>query len=110
MNYTYPAIFYKEDNGYSVQFPDIESAYTCGNSLSEAVKMAEDILSICLNDYLSADKELPAPSDHADIVPEYDLPYQIIDIESINPEDYWKNIPLKYKIINHCLDFKNSFR
>ena len=32
--YIYPAVFTKEeDGGYSVVFPDLESCYTCGDTL-----------------------------------------------------------------------------
>lgn len=47
MKYVYPAIFYKDKNlsdAYSVIFPDVEGAATCGYSLFEALEMAEDAL------------------------------------------------------------------
>ena len=40
--YAYPAIFTKEEKGYSVAFPDIEGCFTCGDTLPEAMEMAED--------------------------------------------------------------------
>ena len=44
----YPAIFCKEDNGYSVLFPDLNWLATCGDTLEEAMAMAVD----CLAGYL----------------------------------------------------------
>lgn len=44
----YPACFFKEQNGYSVIFPDLNYLATCGNSLDEALRMAVD----CLAGYL----------------------------------------------------------
>ena len=44
----YPACFIKEENGYSVIFPDLNDLATCGNTLDEALKMAVD----CLAGYL----------------------------------------------------------
>ena len=35
--YAYPAIFTKEEKGYSVAFPDIEGCFTCGDTLPEAM-------------------------------------------------------------------------
>lgn len=61
--YIYPAIFTKEENGYSVLFPDIDSCYTCGDSLEDAMEMAEDALSLVLYQYETADKTIPIPSD-----------------------------------------------
>lgn len=39
----YPACFFKEENGYSVIFPDLDLA-TCGDTLDEAMAMAVDCL------------------------------------------------------------------
>ncbi|MEG0512938.1 MAG: type II toxin-antitoxin system HicB family antitoxin [Clostridia bacterium] len=40
----YPACFFKEDNGYSVIFPDLDYTATCGDTLEDALKMAVDCL------------------------------------------------------------------
>ncbi|MCI8540709.1 MAG: HicB family protein [Erysipelotrichaceae bacterium] len=65
----YPAIFYKEENGYSVIFPDLNYLATDGETLEQALAMAID----CLAGYLYSaklDKEkTPAPSDLKDIDP-----------------------------------------
>lgn len=44
----YPACFLKEENGYSVIFPDLNHLSTCGDTLDEALAMAVD----CLAGYL----------------------------------------------------------
>ena len=44
----YPACFFKEDNGYSVVFPDLNWLATCGETETEAMSMAVD----CLAGYL----------------------------------------------------------
>ena len=44
----YPACFIKEENGYSVIFPDLNDLATCGHTLDEAFTMAVD----CLAGYL----------------------------------------------------------
>lgn len=44
----YPACFIKEENGYSVIFPDLNYLATCGNTLEESFSMAVD----CLAGYL----------------------------------------------------------
>ena len=38
--YFYPAIFTKEEKGYSVRFPDFPGCYTEGDTLEEAYKMS----------------------------------------------------------------------
>lgn len=63
----YVACFFKEKNGYSVIFPDLNWLATCGETLEEALIMSVD----CLAGYLyTAQKEgesIPAPSSMEDI-------------------------------------------
>jgi antitoxin HicB len=59
----YPAKFHRErDGGYSVSFPDLPEALTCGDDLADALAQAAD----CLGEALAArihDREgIPAPS------------------------------------------------
>ena len=60
--YCYPAVFTPEDGGYSVDFPDLEGCYTCGDSLPEALEMAQDVLSMTLTLLEDERKPIPAPS------------------------------------------------
>lgn len=61
--YIYPAVFTKEtDGGYSVVFYDLESCYTCGDTLEEAMEMAEDVLALTLYGYEVEHKEIPSPT------------------------------------------------
>lgn len=61
--YAYPAIFTREEEGYSVLFPDIEGCFTCGATLPEAIEMAEDALNLMLYDHEEDGDPIPAPSD-----------------------------------------------
>ena len=58
--YAYPAIFTKEETGYSVAFPDIEGCFTCGDTLPEAMEMAEDALCLMLYDREEDGDAIPA--------------------------------------------------
>lgn len=66
----YPACFYKDEDGYSVIFPDLNWLSTCGDTLEEAMNMAVDCLAGYL--YLSQKEgaDIPAPSAISDIHPE----------------------------------------
>jgi len=44
----YPAVFLKEDVGYSVSFPDLDGCYTQGETLEEAMEMAQEALGLFL--------------------------------------------------------------
>lgn len=54
MKYVYPAIFYAaKEGGYCVEFPDVQGAATQGETLYEAIEMAEDALAgmlVCYED------------------------------------------------------------
>jgi predicted RNase H-like HicB family nuclease len=66
--YVYPAIFTLEsDGGYSVSFPDIESCYTSGDDMPDALDMAEDVLCLMLYDMEKNGVAIPAPSDSKSI-------------------------------------------
>ena len=66
--YVYPAVFTQEDNGmYSVEFRDLESCYTCGDDISDAVLNAQDVLSMTLYRYEREGKSIPEPSNIPDI-------------------------------------------
>ena len=62
MKYAYPAIFTKEGSAYSVIFPDLEIA-TSGESITEAMSMAEDALCLTLYDMEQRKVEIPKATD-----------------------------------------------
>ena len=58
--YVYPAVFTREKEGnYSVIFKDLEGCYTGGDTLEEALYMAEDVLAFTLYDYEVEGKTIP---------------------------------------------------
>jgi predicted RNase H-like HicB family nuclease len=63
MSKIYPAIFLTEDVGYSVFFPDLVGCQTQGDSLEEALEMAEEALAIYLACKEDNNEALPAPSE-----------------------------------------------
>lgn len=68
MKYAYPAIFTpEEDGGYSVRFPDLEGCFTCGDTMADAIFMAEDALALVLYGYEHDNRTIPAPSTAAAI-------------------------------------------
>ena len=66
--YSYPAVFTPEENGaFSVYFPDLEGCYTCGDNITEAIMMAEDVLAFTLYQFEKSGKAIPQPSNYKDI-------------------------------------------
>ena len=58
----YPACFFREENGYSVIFPDLNLA-TCGETVQEAMSMAVDCLAGRLHLLKQDGDPIPEPSD-----------------------------------------------
>ncbi len=62
--YAFPAVFTPaEEGGYTVNFPDVPSCYTEGDTLAEALEMANDVLCLRLYDIEESGKSMPNPSD-----------------------------------------------
>ena len=62
----YPALFHHED-GYWVEFPDLEGCNTCGSSLEETMELAEEALALYLISISERRLPLPVPSSLEDI-------------------------------------------
>ena len=65
----YPACFYKEDEGYSVIFPDLNYLATQGDSLEDSMEMAVECLAGYLYSCKADGEKLPVPSNLANIDP-----------------------------------------
>ena len=60
----YPAIFHKTiEGGYIVVFPDFDDGATEGQTLGQAIEMAEDYIGTYLYDDFIKGNELPKASD-----------------------------------------------
>lgn len=95
----YPACFYKEEDGYSVIFPDLNWLATQGDTIEDAMEMAVE----CLAGYLYTCKmdgdTIPAPSKMSDIdpvavskqvAPDEPIGEAFVNIISVDAESYAK--------------------
>lgn len=62
MKLIYPACFYEEDEGYSVEIPDLLGCCTQGDTLEEALEMAHDASLGWIITAIEEDEEIPEPS------------------------------------------------
>lgn len=60
--YEYLAIFTFEDDGISVEFPDLPGCLTCGDNEDDALKMAKECLELHLFGIKSDNELIPKPS------------------------------------------------
>ena len=63
MLFVYPAIFYKEDDAYWVEFPDLEGCQTYGGTLNETMACAQEALAGYLLTLLEENREISTPSE-----------------------------------------------
>lgn len=62
----YPAIIHEED-GYWIEFPDLEGCQTYGTSLEETMELAQEALGLYLVSLAEHDQPIPAPSSIGEI-------------------------------------------
>ena len=72
MKLVYPACFYKEETGYSVVVPDLLGCCTQGETLEEAIQMAEDAALGWLLTALEENEKIPEPTEIKNIKLEYE--------------------------------------
>lgn len=72
MKLIYPACFYKEDSGYSVVVPDLLGCCTQGDTLEDAIQMAEDAALGWLLTALEENEEIPKPTEIKNVKLEYE--------------------------------------
>ncbi len=84
---SYPACFLKEENGYSVIFPDLNDLATCGETLDEAFVMAVDCLAGYLYNLWEEGKKAPSASQLSQI-----KPLEIAEGLEVSPEEAFANL------------------
>ena len=67
MKYAYPAIFTYEDNKVLVSVPDLPGLHTFGDSLPDALSMAQDAIEMWLWDAENNQEEIPLASKLDDV-------------------------------------------
>lgn len=60
--FSYPAKLVRDGDGYTVSFPDIPEALTCGDDREEALRMAADALTTAMDFYFEDRRPVPLPS------------------------------------------------
>ena len=78
--YVYPAIFTYEDDGISVEFPDLPGCLTCVDTTEEAIKMAKEALGLHLYGIEEENETLPVASNIRDLSLEKNQSPILIDI------------------------------
>ena len=68
MRYVFPAVFEQaEEGGFNVRIPDVPGCFTQGDTLAEAIYMAQDALAMMIVYYEDHGNDIPASSSLEDI-------------------------------------------
>lgn len=61
-NYAFPAIFSFDDDGISIEFPDLPGCFSCADTLDEAIANAKDVLGLFLYTMETDGMDIPEPT------------------------------------------------
>lgn len=65
--YVYSAIFYYDEDGISIEFPDLPGCLSCADTDEEALYMAEDVLGLWMEELEEENEPIPEPTNLKDI-------------------------------------------
>lgn len=68
--YAYPAYLYYDEDGISVEFPDLPGCLPCGDTTEEALHNAKEAMGLHLYGMEQDGDEIPAPTPVRDLHPE----------------------------------------
>lgn len=98
--YIYPSIFSFDDDGISVEFPDLEGCFTCGDTTKEAIKNAKEAMGLHLFGMEEDNEAIPTPTDIKDIKLENNQTIVLIEVympiirEAINNQSVKKTLTI----------------
>jgi predicted RNase H-like HicB family nuclease len=78
--YIYPAIFDYEEDGISIEFPDLPGCLTSGNTDAEALRMAKDALALHLYGMEQDGEEIPQPTPVSQLRPKTNQAVVLVDV------------------------------
>ena len=70
-NYVFPAIFYFDEDGVSIEFPDLPGCLPCGENAERAFQNAKEALGLHLYGMEQDQEEIPVPTrvEHLSVEP-----------------------------------------
>jgi antitoxin HicB len=115
----YPARLQRENGGYTVSFPDLPEALTCGDNLADALAQASDCLGEALAARMHDREDIPAPSTARrrtrliavplDLAPKLAV-YMAMRAAGVNNSELARRMEVRETIVRRILDPKNATR
>jgi predicted RNase H-like HicB family nuclease len=90
VKYVYPAIFTQEDGKVLVDVPDLPGLHTFGNSVADAIYMAQDAAEMWLWDAENKKEPIPPASGQADIEKTLQNSQQFVSLVAADTDEYRK--------------------
>ena len=87
--YEYPAVFIKEETGYSVTFPDLEGCFSAGENLPEAMEMAADALCLVLYNKEKSGEIIPPASNVKQVQAETDAEVSLFFCDPVEYRNFY---------------------
>ncbi len=78
--YAYPAIFYYDDDGISIEFPDLPGCLSCAATTEEAFRHAREALGLHLFGMEQDNDPIPAPTPAQALHPEDGGTVTLVDV------------------------------
>lgn len=78
--YAFPAFFYYDSDGISIEFPDLPGCLPCAKTSEEAFKNASEALGLHLFGMEQDSEEIPTPTNVKDLTPEDGAVVAMIEI------------------------------
>ena len=79
-SYRYPAVFYFDSDGISIEFPDLPGCLPCADTEEEAFRNAKEALGLHLFGMERDNDPIPAPTPVRDLTPEAGGVITMIDV------------------------------
>jgi predicted RNase H-like HicB family nuclease len=88
MKYVYPAIFTIEEKKFLVSVPDLPGLHTFGNSMADALYMAQDAIEMWLWDAENKEEAIPQASSLKKIAKACKSPDQLVNLVAADTDEY----------------------
>ena len=88
MKYVYPAVFSAEEGKFLVSVPDLPGLHTFGNSMADALYMAQDAIEMWLWDAENKAEDIPQASSLKKIAKMCKSPDQVISLVAADTDEY----------------------
>jgi antitoxin HicB len=114
----FPVRLSKEpEGGYTVTFPDIPEAITCGESIEDALYHAKDVLESAMDFYLDDKRPVPVPSKPKRGQHTVELPASVaakvlllneMSSQKVRPSELARRLKVTPQEVNRLIDWKHT--